>query len=41
VAAVRAEFVARAAALAPNPLRATALPENVPYELESEDDSDE
>jgi len=41
VAAVRDEFVARAAALAPNPLRATALPENVPYELESEDDSDE
>ena len=41
VAAVRDEFVARVAALAPNPLRTMALPENVPYELESEDDSDE
>ena len=41
VAAVRDEFVARVAALAPNPLRTTALPENVPYELESENDSDE
>jgi len=30
VAAVRDEFVARVAALAPNPLRTTALPENVP-----------
>ena len=41
VAAVRDEFVARVAALAPNPLRTMALPENVPYELDSEDDSDE
>lgn len=41
VAAVRDEFVARVAALPPTPLRTVGLPEDAPYELESEDDSDE
>jgi coenzyme F420-reducing hydrogenase delta subunit len=40
VAAVRDEFVARVATLAPNRLRTTGLSEDVPYEVESEDDSD-
>jgi coenzyme F420-reducing hydrogenase delta subunit len=40
VAAVRDDLVARVAELAPNPLRTTALPEDVPYQMESEDDSD-
>jgi len=41
IAAVRDQFVARVAALAPTPLRTAGLPEDAPYELESEDDSDE
>lgn len=41
VAAVRDDFVARVAALAPTPLRTAALSEDIPYQLESEDDSDE
>ena len=41
VATLRDEFVARVGTLAPNPLRTIALPENVSYELESEDDSNE
>jgi coenzyme F420-reducing hydrogenase delta subunit len=41
VAAVRDQFVAGVAALAPSPLRATGLSEDVPYQLENEDDSDE
>lgn len=40
VAAVRKEFVAGVAMLGPNPLRTTGLSEDVPYQLESEDDSD-
>jgi coenzyme F420-reducing hydrogenase delta subunit len=40
LAAVREGIVARVAALAPTPLRATGLSEDVPYQLESEDDSD-
>ena len=40
VAAVRDQFVARVSALAPTPLRTTGLSENVPYQLEDEDDSD-
>jgi coenzyme F420-reducing hydrogenase delta subunit len=40
VAAVRDEFVSRVATLAPNPLRTTGLSEDVPHQLESEDDSD-
>jgi len=41
VAAVRDEFVARVTALPATPLRTAGLPEDAPYELESEDDSDE
>ena len=41
VAAVREQFVAGVAALAPSPLRTTGLSEDVPYQLESEDDSNE
>jgi coenzyme F420-reducing hydrogenase delta subunit len=41
VATVRDQFVAGVAALAPTPLRTTGLSEDVPYQLESEDDSDE
>jgi len=40
VAGVRDEFVARVATLAPTPLRAAGLSEDVPYQLENEDDSD-
>jgi Coenzyme F420-reducing hydrogenase, delta subunit len=40
VAAVRDQFVARVSALAPTPLRSTGLSEDVPYQLEDEDDSD-
>jgi hypothetical protein len=40
VAALRTEFVARVAALPPTPLRTAGLPEDVPHELEDEDDSD-
>ena len=41
VAAVRKEFVAGVAMpWRPNPLRTTGLSEDVPYQLESEDDSD-
>jgi coenzyme F420-reducing hydrogenase delta subunit len=41
VAAVRDQFVARVAALAPTPLRTTGLSEDVPYQLENKDDGDE
>lgn len=41
VAAVRDEFVARVAKLAPNPLRTTGLSEDVPHQLENQDDSNE
>ena len=41
VATVRDQFVACVAALAPSPLRTAGLSEEVPYQLESEDDSDE
>jgi len=41
VAAVRDQFVARVSALAPNPLHSTGLSEDVPYQLEDEDDGDE
>jgi coenzyme F420-reducing hydrogenase delta subunit len=41
VAVVRDDFVARVAALAPNPLRATALSEEVPYQLETEEGGNE
>ena len=41
VAAVRDQVVARVAALAPTPLRTTGLSEDVPYQLEDEDDGDE
>ena len=40
VAAVRDQFVAAVAALAPIPLRTTGLSEDVPHQLEDEDDSD-
>jgi coenzyme F420-reducing hydrogenase delta subunit len=40
VAAIRDEFVARVSALAPTPLRTTGLSDDVPYELENEDDSE-
>jgi hypothetical protein len=40
VAAVRDQFVAAVAALAPSPLRTTGLSEDVPHQLEDEDDSD-
>ena len=40
VAAVRDRFVAAVAALASSPLRTTGLSDDVPYELENEDDSD-
>ena len=38
---VRDGFVAAVGRLSPNPLRRAALPEDAPYEMESEDDSDE
>jgi coenzyme F420-reducing hydrogenase delta subunit len=41
VAAVRDEFVARVATLAPTPLRTTGPSEDAPYQLENQDDSDE
>lgn len=41
VAAIRDQVVAAVASLAPTPLRATGLSDDVPYELENEDDSDE
>jgi hypothetical protein len=41
VAAVRDEFVARVATLAPSPLRTLGLSEDAPYQLENQDDSDE
>ena len=40
VVAIRDEFVARVSALAPTPLRTTGLSDDVPYELENEDDSE-
>jgi len=40
MAAIRDQFVARVSALAPTPLRATGLSDDVPYELENEDDSE-
>lgn len=41
VAAVRDAFVAHLATVSPNPMRKGALPDESPYEVESEDDSDE
>jgi F420-non-reducing hydrogenase iron-sulfur subunit len=41
VAAVRDAFVAHLATVSPNPLRKGALPDESPYEVESENDSDE
>jgi F420-non-reducing hydrogenase iron-sulfur subunit len=41
VAAVRDQFVARVSTLAANPLHSTGMSEDVPYQLESEDDSNE
>jgi F420-non-reducing hydrogenase iron-sulfur subunit len=41
VAAVRDAFVAHLATLSPNPMRAGALPEESPYELDDSDESDE
>lgn len=41
VSDVRDGLVAHIAALAPNPMRTGTLPETSPYELESDDDSDE
>jgi F420-non-reducing hydrogenase iron-sulfur subunit len=40
VAAIRDQFVAHVARLAPTPLRTTGLSDDVPYELEDEDDSE-
>ncbi|MGB8295226.1 MAG: hydrogenase iron-sulfur subunit [Polyangia bacterium] len=40
MAAIRDQFVARVSALAPTPLRTTGLSDDVPYELENEDDSE-
>jgi coenzyme F420-reducing hydrogenase delta subunit len=40
VAAVRDEFVARVATLVPTPLRTNGLSEDVPHQLENQDDSD-
>ena len=41
VAAVRDAFVARLATLSANPMRKGALPDESPYEVDSEDESDE
>jgi coenzyme F420-reducing hydrogenase delta subunit len=41
VAAVREAFVAHLATVSPNPMRTGALPDASPYEVESDDDSDE
>lgn len=40
VAAIRDQFVARVSVLAPTPLRTTGMSDDVPYELENEDDSE-
>jgi len=41
VAAVRDAFVAHLATVSPNPMRRGALPDESPYEVENDDDSDE
>jgi len=41
VAAVRDAFVAHLATVSPNPMRTGTLPDASPYEVESDDDSDE
>lgn len=41
VAAVRDAFAAHLATVSPNPLRKGALPDESPYEVENQDDSDE
>jgi len=41
VAAVRDAFVSHLATVSPNPMRKGALPDESPYEVEDEDDSDE
>jgi hypothetical protein len=41
VAAVRDAFVARLATVSANPMRMGALPNESPYEVDSEDESDE
>jgi F420-non-reducing hydrogenase iron-sulfur subunit len=41
VAAVRDAFVAHLATVSPNPMRTGVLPDASPYEVESDDDSDE
>jgi len=41
VAAVRDAFVARLATVSANPMRKGSLPDESPYEVDSEDESDE